>query len=124
MPQPSHQDAQIRGDLLLGLVFCAVTGFNLVLLFHHATKGNWGWFTLILLVCVLFPGLVPYFNFVRAVREGRLKNRWQEPFALIIGAFDSVAILSHWPDALIDVSWVSTFIIGTAAAFLFVVHSQ
>lgn len=120
----SQQDERVRADHLLGLVFCSVTGFNLVLLYRHATEGNWGWFTLIFFVCVLFPALVPYFNLIRAFREGGLKRRWQEPFAMAIGALDSIAILSHWPDALIDVSWVSAFIIGTAAAFLLVVRSR
>ncbi len=119
-----HQDERLRADHLLGLVFCGVTGFNLVLLFNHAVERNWGWFTLILLVCVLFPGLVPYFNLIQAFREGRLGRRWQEPFAVVIGAIDSIAILNHWPDALIDVSWVSAFLIGTAAAFLLVVQSR
>jgi len=119
-----QQDERLRADHLLGLVFCGVTGFNLVLLFNHAVERNWGWLTLILLVCVLFPGLVPYFNLIQAFREGRLGRRWQEPFAVIIGAVDSIAILSHWPDALIDVSWVSVFLIGTAAAFLLVVQSR
>ena len=31
---------------------------------------------------------------------------------MVIGAIDCIAILSHWPEALIDVSWVSTFLIG------------
>ena len=31
---------------------------------------------------------------------------------MVIGAIDRIAILSHWPEALIDVSWVSTFLIG------------
>jgi len=124
MQQQRHQHEQIRADHLLGLLFCGVTGFNLVLLYNHAIKGNWGWFTLILLVCVLFPALVPYFNLNQAFREGRLKRRWQEPFAVAIGAIDSIAILNHWPDALIDVSWVSAFIIGTAAAFLLVIQSR
>ncbi len=119
-----HQDERRRAGHLLGLVFCGVTGFNLVLLFNHAVERNWGWFTLILLVCVLFPGLVPYFNLIQAFREGRLGRRWQEPFAVVIGAIDSIAILNHWPDALIDVSWVSAFLIGTAAAFLLVVQSR
>ena len=43
---------------------------------------------------------------------------------MAIGAIDSIAILSHWPGALIDVSWVSAFIIGTAAAFFLVVQSR
>jgi hypothetical protein len=124
MQRKSQQDERIRADDLVGLIFCAVTGFNLILLYYHAIEGSWGWFTLILLVCVLFPGLVPYFNFVQALREGRLKRRWQEPFAVVIGSIDSIAILHHWPDALIDVSWVSTFIIGTAAAFLLVIQSR
>lgn len=120
----SHQHERIRADHLLGLLFCGVTGFNLVLLYNHAIERNWGWFTLILLVCVLFPALIPYFNLIQAFREGRLKKRWQEPFSVAIGAIDSIAILNHWPDALIDVSWVSAFIIGTAAAFLLVVQSR
>ncbi len=124
MQKGSQERERLRGDHLLGLVFCAVTGFNLVLLYNHAVEGHWGWLTLILFVCVLFPGLVPYFNLIEAFREGRLKRRWQEPFAMIIGAIDSIAILSHWPDALIDVSWVSAFIIGTSAAFLLVVQSR
>ena len=124
MQQQSHQHKQIRADHLLGLLFCGVTGFNLVLLYNHAIERNWGWFTLILLVCVLFPALVPYFNLIQAFQEGHLKKRWQEPFAMVIGAIDSIAILNHWPDALIDVSWVSAFIIGTAAAFLLVVQSR
>lgn len=124
MQESSQPEERIRAAHLLGLVFCAVTGFNLILLYRHAIEGNWAWFILILLVCVLFPGLVPYFNLVQALREGHLKRRWQEPFAVIIGAVDSIAILSHWPDALVDVSWVSTFLIGTAAAFLLVIHSR
>ncbi len=124
MKRDDPHDERLRADHLLGLVFCAVTGFNLVLLYNHAVEGHWGWFTLILLVCVVFPGLVPYFNLIQAFREGRLRRRWQEPFATIIGAIDSVAILSHWPDALIDVSWVSAFLIGTAAAFFLVVQSR
>ncbi len=119
-----NQDERLRADHLLGLVFCGVTGFNLVLLFNHGVERNWGWFTLILLVCVLFPGLVPYFNLIQAFREGHLRRRWQEPFAVIIGAIDSMAILNHWPDALIDVSWVSAFLIGTATAFFLVVQSR
>ncbi len=119
-----RRDERLRADHLLGLVFCGVSGFNLVLLFNHAVERNWGWFTLILLVCVLFPGLVPYFNLVQAFREGLLRRSWQEPFAVIIGAIDSMAILNHWPDALIDVSWISAFLIGTAAAFLLVVQSR
>ena len=124
MQQRTSQDEQLRANHLLGLVFCGVTGFNLVLLYNHAVERNWGWFTLILLVCVLFPGLVPYFNLIHAFREGHLRRRWQEPFAVIIGAIDSIAILNHFPDALIDVSWVSAFLIGTAAAFLLVVQSR
>ena len=124
MQKPISQDERLRADHLLGLVFCGITGFNLVLLYNHAVEANWGWFALILLVCVLFPGVVPYFNLIRAFREGRLKRRWQEPFAVAIGAIDSIAILSHWPDALIDVSWVSAFLIGTSAAFLLVVQSR
>ena len=124
MKARSTLDEGLRADHLLGLVFCSVTGFNLVLLYEHAIVRNWGWFTLILVVCVLFPGVVPYFNLIQAFREGRLKRRWQEPFAVIIGAIDSIAILSHWPDALIDVSWVSAFLIGTAAAFLLVIQSR
>lgn len=119
-----HQDERVRANHLVGLIFCSVTGFNLVLLYNHAIQGNWGWFTLLLLVCVLFPGLVPYFNLAQALREGRLRRRWQEPVGVVIGAIDSIAILSHWPGALIDVSWVSTFIIGTAAAFFLVVQSR
>ncbi|HZY30189.1 MAG TPA: hypothetical protein VFF86_00965 [Candidatus Methylomirabilis sp.] len=124
MQQRSRQDERLRADHLLGLVFCCVTGFNLVLLYHHALEGNWGWFTLILLVCVLFPGVVPYLNLVQALREGRFRGRWREPTAVMIGAIDSIAILSHWPEALINVSWVSTFLIGSAAAFLLVVQSR
>ncbi len=124
MQERSSPDERLRADHLLGLVFCGVTGFNLVLLYNHAVEANWGWFTLVLLVCVLFPGVVPYFNLIRAFREGHLMRRWQEPFAVVIGAIDSIAILSHWPDALIDVSWVSAFLIGTAAAFLLVVQSR
>src|SRR5574337_461714 len=124
MKEQPRKDARVRAGQLVGLIFCSVAGFNLVLLYNHAIQGNWGWFTIILLVCVLFPGLVPYFNLVQALREGGLKRRWQEPFGMAIGAIDSVAILSHWPDALIDVSWVSTFIIGTAAAFFLIVQSR
>lgn len=124
MQQQSHQHERIRADHLLGLLFCSVTGFNLVLLYNHAVERNWGWFTIILLVCVLLPALVPYFNLIQAFQEGRLKKRWQEPFAVVIGAIDSIAILNHWPDALIDVSWVSAFIVGTSAAFLLVVQSR
>jgi len=43
---------------------------------------------------------------------------------MVIGAIDRIAILSHWAEALIDVSWVSTFLIGSAAAFLLVVRSH
>lgn len=124
MGEQPQQDERVRADHLVGLVFCSVTGFNLVLLYNHAIHGNWGWFTLILLVCVFFPGLVPYFNLVQALRGGRLRRRWQEPLGLVIGAIDSIAILSHWPDALIDLSWVSAFIIGTAAAFFLLVQSR
>lgn len=124
MQERSSHNERLRANHLLGLVFCGVTGFNLVLLFNHAIEGNWGWFTLILLVCVLFPGLIPYFNLIQAFREGRLRKRWQEPFAALIGAIDSIAILNHFPDAIIDVSWVSAFLIGTAAAFLLVVQSR
>ncbi|MDE2180130.1 MAG: hypothetical protein KGL31_08355 [candidate division NC10 bacterium] len=124
MKERPRQDEHVRVDHLVGVIFCSVTGFNAVLLYNHAIQGNWGWFTLILLVCVLFPGLVPYFNLVQALREGRLKRRWQEPLGVVIGAIDSIAILSHWPGALVDVSWVSTFIIGTAAAFFLVVQSR
>ena len=31
---------------------------------------------------------------------------------MVIGAIDCIAILSHWPERLTDVSWVSTFLIG------------
>jgi hypothetical protein len=124
MKERPRQDEHVRVDHLVGVIFCGVTGFNAVLLYNHAIQGNWGWFTLILLVCVLFPGLVPYFNLVQALREGRLKRRWQEPLGVVIGAIDSAAILSHWPGALVDVSWVSAFIIGTAAAFFLVVQSR
>lgn len=31
---------------------------------------------------------------------------------MVIGAIDRIVILSHWPEALTDVSWVSTFLIG------------
>jgi hypothetical protein len=126
MQQRSREEERIRADHLLSLIFCGVTGFNVVLLYYHAVEGHWGWFTLILLVCVLFPLLVPYFNLIRAIQEGRVevRERWREPASLAIGAIDAIAILSHWPEALIDVSWVSAFIIGTAAAFLLVVQSR
>ncbi|MDE2059635.1 MAG: hypothetical protein KGL31_08060 [candidate division NC10 bacterium] len=124
MKEQPRKDERFRVEHLVGLIFCSVAGFNLVLLYNHAIRGNWGWFIIVLLVCVLFPGLIPYFNLVRALREGDLMLRWQEPFGVAVGAIDSVAILSHWPDALIDVSWVSTFIIGTAAAFFLIVQSR
>jgi hypothetical protein len=43
---------------------------------------------------------------------------------MVVGAIDRVGILSHWSQALTDVSWVSTFLIGSAAAFLPVVQSR
>jgi len=43
---------------------------------------------------------------------------------MVIGAIDCIAILSQWPEALINVSWVSTFLIGSAAAFPLVVESR
>ena len=124
MQHPSRQEERLRADHLLGLVFCGVAGFNLVLLYNHAVEGHWGWFTLIFVVCVLFPGVIPYFNLSQAFQERRLKGRWQEVAAALIGAIDSIAILHHWPEALIDISWVSAFMIGTAAAFLLVVQSR
>jgi hypothetical protein len=124
MQERSRQDERLRANHLLGLLFCCVTGFNLVLLYRHALAGNWGWFMLILPVCVLFPGIIPYLNLVQAFREGRLKRWWREPVAILIGGIDSIAILSHWPEALIDVSWISTFIIGSAAAFLLVAQPR
>lgn len=124
MQQRSPQGERLRANHLLGLFFCCVAGFNLVLLYFHALEGNWAWFAMILLVCVLFPGIVPYLNLIQALREGRLKGSWREAAAVVIGAIDSIAILSHWPGALIDVSWVSTFLIGSAAAFLLVVQSR
>lgn len=69
MEEQPHKDERVRADRLVGLIFCSVAGFNLVLLYNHAIEGNWGWFTLVLLVCVLFPSLVPYFNLIQALRE-------------------------------------------------------
>jgi len=43
---------------------------------------------------------------------------------MVIGAIDRIVIPSHRPEALTDVSWVSTFLIGSAAAFLPVVRSR
>jgi len=43
---------------------------------------------------------------------------------MVIGAIHRIAILSQWPEALTDVSWVSTFLIGSATAFLLVVQSR
>lgn len=43
---------------------------------------------------------------------------------MVVGAIDRIGILSHWPEALTDVSWVSTFLIGSAAAFLLFVQSR
>lgn len=43
---------------------------------------------------------------------------------MVVGAIDRIGILSHWSQALTDVSWVSTFLIGTAAAFLLLVQSR
>lgn len=88
------KDERMRADRLVGLIFCGVAGSNLVLLYNHVIEGKGDWFIFVLLVCVLFPGLVPYFNLVQAILEGRLKRRW----------------------------WVSTSIIGTAAAFSLVVQ--
>ena len=124
MQQRSRQDERLRANHLLGLFFCCVTGFNLVLLYPHALEGNWGWFALISLVCVLCPGIIPYLNVIQAFREGRLKRSWREASAMVIGAIDSAAILNRWPEALIDVSWISTFLIGGVAAFFLVVQSR
>lgn len=53
-----HKDERVRVEHLVGLIFCSVAGFNLVLLYNHAIEGNGGWFTLVLLVCVsCFPAL-------------------------------------------------------------------
>ena len=41
---------------------------------------------------------------------------------MVIGAIDCIAILSQWSEALINVSWISTFLIGSAAAFPLVVQ--
>jgi len=43
---------------------------------------------------------------------------------VVIGAIDRIVVLSHWPEVLTDVAWVSTFLIGSAAAFLLVVQSR
>jgi hypothetical protein len=120
----SQQDERLRADRLLALVFCGVTGFNAVLLYHHAVEGTWGWLIILLVVGVVFPGLIPYAHVIQALRRGRLRERWREAAAASIGAIDSMAILTHWPDALIDVSWVSAFIIGTLAAFVLVSYAR
>lgn len=43
---------------------------------------------------------------------------------MAIGADDYIAVPNHWPAALIDVSRVSAFLFGSAAAFLPLVRSR
>jgi len=42
---------------------------------------------------------------------------------MVVGAIDRIGILSQWREALINVSWVSTFLTGSAAAFRPLVQS-
>jgi|SRR3972149_2266535 len=107
-----------RGGFILGLFLSAVTGFNAILLFKHATLRNPGWFVLILLGGFLLPGAIPFSSLVESLRAGELHRRWREGVAALIGAVDCLAILSRWPEGLEDLSWVSLYIIFSAMAFL------
>lgn len=107
-----------RGGFLLGLFLSAVTGFNAVLLYQHATRGNSWWFVLILLVGFLLPGVIPFASVMDSMWRGELHRRWREAVAAIIGAVDCWAVLTRWPEGLEDLSWVSLYIIASTMAFL------
>ena len=57
MKEQPRKDERVRAKDLVGLIFCSVAGFNVVLLYHHAIQGTWGWFTIILLGASCFPVL-------------------------------------------------------------------
>lgn len=115
---PGKQGQGDRGGFLLSLFLSAVTGFNAVLLVSHALHRNAWWFTLILLVGFLLPGAIPFARLMDSWRAGELKRRWRDLAAGIIGALDSWAVLTRWPEGLDDLSWVSLYIIASAMAFL------
>ncbi len=107
-----------RGGFILNLFLAAVTGFNAVLMYKHVVHRNTGWFILILLIGFLLPGALPFANAMEAIRRGELYRRWREPVACLIGAVDSWAVLTRWPEGLEDLSWVSLYIIVSSMAFL------
>ena len=107
-----------RGGFILGLFLSAVTGFNAILLYKHATFRHPGWFVLILLGGFLLPGAIPFSSMIESLRAGELHRRWREAAAALIGAVDCLAILARWPEGLEDLSWVSLYIIFSTMAFL------
>ncbi len=107
-----------RGGCILGLFLSAVTGFNAVLLYKHATIRQPGWFVLILLVGFLLPGAIPFASVMESLRAGEVHRRWREAVAALIGAIDCIAVLTRWPEGLEDLSWVSLYIIFSTMAFL------
>lgn len=113
-----------RGGFLLGLFLSAVTGFNAVLLYHHAVHRNGGWFLLVLLLGFLLPGAIPFASVMDSLRMRELHRRWREVVAFLIGALDCWAILMRWPEGLGDLSWVSLYIITSAMAFLGLARSK
>ena len=107
-----------RGGFLLGLFLSAVTGFNAILLYHHAMLRHTGWLFFIFLGGVLLPGAIPFSGIMESLRAGEVHRRWREAVAFLIGAADSLAVLTRWPEGLEDLSWVSLYIIFSTMAFL------